>query len=447
MSFTSLGLSDKTLRAVFEVGYKAPTKIQEEAIPAILEGRDVVGIAQTGTGKTAGFTLPMIDILAAGRAKARMPRSLILAPTRELATQIGENFVKYGKYHKLSMALLIGGESLPEQKRVLNHGVDVLIATPGRMLDLFDRGLVIMNDIRVLVIDEADRMLDMGFMPDVKQIISYIKCRHQTLLFSATMDREIKDIAEQFMKFPKEIFVNPPSSAANTIDHLIIYTHEVSEKRHILVSLLSREEIQNGMIFCNKKREVDFIYNFLKRHKLLVGELHGDMSQYSRSEMIDSFRRGEIKLLVCSDVAARGLDLPDVSHVFNYDVPYKPEDYIHRIGRTGRAGKAGKAFTFITDEDFKFLDLIEERLKISIPLSMDFGFPTEFIKNRELSRKSKYKQAHKNPNKKRPIKSRIKGREGIEEKQGDSLVEGGSIVQEKKRAFGDYTPAFFNIKI
>lgn len=454
MTFTTLGLSDVTLKAVAEVGYTEPTSIQKQAIPPILEGRDVVGIAQTGTGKTAGFTLPMIDILASGRAKARMPRSLILAPTRELAAQIGENFVKYGKYHKLSMALLIGGESLPEQKRLLNHGVDVLIATPGRMMDLFERGLVIMNDIKVLVIDEADRMLDMGFIPDVKKIISWIKCRHQTLLFSATMDREIKDLAEQFMTFPKEIFVNPPSSAASTIKHTLIYTHEASEKRHILKELLDKEDVQNAMIFCNKKKDVETLFNILKKYKLPAAALHGDMSQYARSDTIEAFKKGDVKLLVCSDVAARGLDLPDVSHVFNYDAPFKSEDYVHRIGRTGRAGKEGKAFTLVTDIDFKVLDAIEELLKKSIPLSMDFGFPEDFAPRRAESRKNKYKLPHQNPNKRKPPAAKIKPAEAPKPKKdiaskADKASKKAKDKSPKKQesAFGDYTPAFFKIKI
>ncbi len=456
MSFTTLGLSELTLKAVAEVGYTEPTSIQEQAIPPILEGRDVVGIAQTGTGKTAGFTLPMIDILASGRAKARMPRSLILAPTRELATQIGENFVKYGKYHKLSMALLIGGESLPEQKRVLNHGVDVLIATPGRMMDLFDRGLVIMNDIKVLVIDEADRMLDMGFIPDVKKIISWIRCRHQTLLFSATMDKEIKELAEQFMTFPKEIFVTPPASAASTIKHTLIYTHEPAEKRQILRDLLAGEDVQNAMIFCNKKKDVEILLSFLKKYKLSVSALHGDMSQYARSDTIEAFKSGEVKFLVCSDVAARGLDLPDVSHVFNYDAPFKSEDYIHRIGRTGRAGKEGKAFTLVTDFDFKILDAIEELLQTAIPLSMDFGCPADFESSRQESRKNKYKISKQNPNKKKPPAAKIKVSE-TPKPPAQSPEKSKNKDNHKKpkdkpkktqeKAFGDYTPAFLKIKI
>jgi len=356
MSFETLGLSTEVLRAVTESGYTQPTPIQEKAIPYVLMGRDVMGVAQTGTGKTAGFTLPMIDILGSGRGRARMPRSLILEPTRELATQVAESFEKYGKYTKLSMALLIGGESMRDQQVILQRGVDVLIATPGRLLDLFDRGQILLADTKLLVIDEADRMLDMGFIPDVERIVSMLPTIRQTLFFSATMAPEIRKLADKFLMNPKEVSVAPPASPAKTVTQRALRCDsEPKAKRAALRELLRREdeETKSALIFCNRKRDVATVQRSLKRHGFDAEALHGDMAQPARTETLGRFRRGEIKLLVCSDVAARGLDIPAVSHVYNYDVPIHAEDYIHRIGRTGRAGRSGKAFSLFTPDDAK----------------------------------------------------------------------------------------------
>jgi len=401
MSFKELGLSDLTLKAITELGYTEPTPVQQLTIPHVLKGSDVVGIAQTGTGKTASFALPMLDILSSGKAKARMPRSLILAPTRELATQIGENFVKYGKYHKISMALLIGGESVTDQKKILSSGVDVLIATPGRMIDMFERGQIIMTGIKMVVIDEADRMLDMGFIPDVKKILSWVKTTRQVLLFSATMDKEIKEIAEKFMTFPKEIFVSNPSTAAKTVNHTVVYTADATRKRKILCDIINSENIKNAMIFCNKKREVSSLYNVLRDKHYSVCQFHGDMNQHIRTATIEAFKNGDFELFVCSDAAARGLDLPDVSHVFLYDAPYKPEDYVHRIGRTGRAGKEGKAFTLISDDDFKALAAVEKNLGRPVILNKDFGDPSLYKERKIAAAKSKFVPKG-NPNKHGP---------------------------------------------
>ncbi len=367
MSFKDLGLSHELVQAVGELGYDKPTPIQEKAIPYVLMGRDVLGCAQTGTGKTASFTLPMIDILASGRAKARMPRSLILEPTRELAAQVGESFEKYGSHHKLSMALLIGGESMAQQEKKLDRGVDVLIATPGRLIDLFERGKIIMADARILVIDEADRMLDMGFIPDVEKIVARLPFPHQTLFFSATMPPEIKKLADKFLLNPKEISVAPPASpAATVVQRLVRCRREPQAKRAALRQLIEREEIQTALIFCNRKRDVDILRRSLERHGYDAQALHGDMAQPKRMETLDDFRKGKIKFLVCSDVAARGLDIPAVSHVFNFDVPSHAEDYIHRIGRTGRAGRSGASFTIATSEDGKLLAAVERMLKRKI---------------------------------------------------------------------------------
>ena len=376
MHFSDLGLSDEVLRAVGDAGYTTPTPIQEQAIPIVLTGRDILGCAQTGTGKTASFTLPMIDILAKGRAKARMPRSLILEPTRELAAQVAENFVTYGKYNKLTKALLIGGESLADQVKVVDRGVDVLIATPGRLLDLFERGRLLLRDVKILVIDEADRMLDMGFIPDVEKIVSLIPKIRQTLFFSATMPPEIKRLADAFLTNPKQISVAKPASTADTITQgVVIVRHQdgkrpgggQKEKRAALRNLMRREPVKNALIFCNRKRDVGVVCRSLTRHGFNAGQLHGDMAQPARMETLGRFKKGEIQFLVCSDVAARGLDIQEMSHVFNFDLPTHAEDYVHRIGRTGRAGREGRAFSIATPEEGKYLSAIEKLIGKPIP--------------------------------------------------------------------------------
>ncbi|HYC15391.1 MAG TPA: DEAD/DEAH box helicase [Stellaceae bacterium] len=368
MSFVDLGLSTEVLEAVRDAGYETPTPIQEQAIPYVLMGRDVLGCAQTGTGKTAGFTLPMIDILAAGRARARMPRSLILEPTRELAAQVAQSFEVYGKYHKLSMALLIGGESFTDQEKKLDRGVDVLIATPGRLIDLFERGKILLSDVKILVIDEADRMLDMGFIPDVERIVSLIPRIRQTLFFSATMPPEIRRLADAFLLNPKEISVAPPASPAETVSQALLVVGEL-DKRETLRRLLRHENVKNALIFCNRKRDVDILYRSLAKHDFNVAALHGDMAQSKRTETLERFKNGDVQLLVASDVAARGLDVEGLSHVFNFDVPHHAEDYVHRIGRTGRAGKPGCAYTIATPEDGKAVTAIETLIRKEIPRS------------------------------------------------------------------------------
>jgi len=358
-TFQDLGLSEGLLTSLTEAGYTHPTPIQAKAIPAVLMMRDVMGCAQTGTGKTASFTLPMIDVLAEGQGRAKMPRSLILSPTRELAAQIAENFQKYTRNHSLKMALLIGGESMRDQEDALNKGVDVLIATPGRMLDLFDRGAIILNDVKIFVIDEADRMLDMGFIPDIETIVSKLPKNRQTLMFSATMPDEIRKLADKFLDNPKEITVAPPSSTASTVEHRVLHCGP-REKRNNLRTLLEQDPPESAIIFCNRKRDIGVLVRSLKRHGYSAGELHGDLSQPVRMDTLEKFKAGDISLLVCSDVAARGIDVASVSHVFNFDVPNHPEDYVHRIGRTGRAGRDGKAVMFATNNDDKALAAIED---------------------------------------------------------------------------------------
>jgi superfamily II DNA/RNA helicase len=364
--FSDLGLSEEVLRAIADMGYRHPTPIQEQAIPYVLMGRDVMGTAQTGTGKTAGFTLPMLDILSGSRARARMPRSLILEPTRELALQVAENFVQYGKYLKLTHALIIGGESMSDQKDVLNRGVDVLIATPGRLLDMFDRGTILLTDTRLLVIDEADRMLDMGFIPDVERIVSMLPKTRQTLFFSATMGPEIRRLVDAFLTNPKEIAVSRTASVATTITEGLALVAE-HDKREALRRLIRSQNVQNALIFCNRKRDVDILHKSLTKHHFDAGALHGDMAQTVRFSTLEKFKANELRLLVCSDVAARGLDIGGLSHVFNFDVPIHAEDYVHRIGRTGRAGLEGKAFTIASPEDRYAVEQIEKLINHPIP--------------------------------------------------------------------------------
>ncbi len=367
-TFSDLGLSQKVLSAVTDAGYTIPTPIQAGAIPPALQRRDILGIAQTGTGKTASFVLPMLTILEKGRARARMPRTLILEPTRELAAQVAENFDKYGKNHKLNVALLIGGVSFDEQDRKLERGADVLIATPGRLLDHCERGKLLMTGVEVLVIDEADRMLDMGFIPDIERIAKLIPFTRQTLFFSATMPPEIQKLADRFLQNPERIEVARPSSTAKTVTQRFVAAHAKDyEKRSKLRDLIrAQQELKNAIIFCNRKKDVADLFRSLDRHGFSVGALHGDMDQRSRMTMLANFKDGNIQLLVASDVAARGLDIPDVSHVFNFDVPIHAEDYVHRIGRTGRAGRSGAAFTLVTKRDTKFSDAIEKLIGQSV---------------------------------------------------------------------------------
>jgi superfamily II DNA/RNA helicase len=369
MSFSNLGLSDKVLAAVAGAGYTTPTPIQEQSIPHVLARRDVLGIAQTGTGKTAAFVLPMLTLLERGRARARMPRTLILEPTRELAAQVKENFDKYGVGQKLNVALLIGGVSFGDQDLKLTRGVDVLIATPGRLLDHFERGRLLLSGCELLIIDEADRMLDMGFIPDIERIGKLVPFTRQTLFFTATMPPEIQRIADTFLHNPVRVEVARPATAAATITQLLCETgRDPHEKRDTLRRLIrGADNFKNAIIFCNRKREVAQLHRSLQRHKFNAVALHGDMDQPARMAALDAFRKGEAKLLIASDVAARGLDIPDVSHVFNFDVPHHPDDYVHRIGRTGRAGKLGTAITIVAPVDTKSVTAIEKLTGQTIP--------------------------------------------------------------------------------
>ncbi|RSV43928.1 ATP-dependent helicase [Sphingomonas sp. ABOLE] len=361
MSFADLGLSDDLLRAVTDAGYTEPTPIQRQAIPSVLMGKDLIGIAQTGTGKTAAFVLPMIDVLGEGRTRALMPRSLILEPTRELAAQVAENFEKYGVNHKLSMALLIGGVQMGDQVKALEKGVDVLIATPGRLMDLYGRGKILLTGCSLLVIDEADRMLDMGFIPDIEEICTKLPKVRQTLLFSATMPPPIKKLADRFLSDPKTIEVARPASTNTNITQRIVQVSATAHvKRDVLRRLLQQDEVSNAIIFCNRKTTVRDLNKSLKKHGFRSAEIHGDMDQSARIAELDRFKNGDVNILVASDVAARGIDVKGVSHVFNFDAPWHPDDYVHRIGRTGRGGATGTAYTLVTPEDAENIAEIEK---------------------------------------------------------------------------------------
>lgn len=390
-SFSDLGLSPEVLQAVIDAGYDTPTPIQAQAIPVALAGRDVLGIAQTGTGKTAAFTLPMIDRLAAGRSKARMPRSLVIAPTRELADQVAASFEKYAKGRNLSWALLIGGVSFADQERKLDRGVDVLIATPGRLLDHFERGKLLLSGVQIMVVDEADRMLDMGFIPDIERIFKLTPAKKQTLFFSATMPPEITRLTAQFLNEPVRIEASRPATTGENISQFLarIPSSDPAAKRMALRALVERADVKNGIVFCNRKSEVDVVAKSLKQHGFDAAAIHGDLDQSVRTRTLENFRKGELRLLVASDVAARGLDIPDVSHVFNFDVPHHADDYVHRIGRTGRAGRSGQTFMIITPADSRGLDKVLKligKAPAEVVLDLDFSQARSEPRGRERDR-------------------------------------------------------------
>ncbi len=366
MNFSDLGLGQKTLQGVQDAGYTTPTPIQQNVIPYVLARHDLFGCAQTGTGKTASYTLPLLDLLEKGRARARMPRVLVLAPTRELAQQIAEHFESYGNHHKTNLALVIGGSSMIQQERTLSGNIDILIATPGRLLDLVERGKVMLMGVEVLVIDEADRMLDMGFIPDIEKLVKLLPTNRQTLMFSATVAPEVRKLADTFLKNPKEITVSAPATTSSNIQQFVVKTTSL-QKRQTLRTIIQKENIKTAIIFCNRKKDIATLCSSLKRHKFNVASLHGDLTQNIRSETLDAFKKGAISFLIASDVAARGIDVEDLPYVFNFDVPMNPEEYVHRIGRTGRAGKEGKAFTFITSSEQNSLKTIQKLIGMEIP--------------------------------------------------------------------------------
>ncbi|CAK01336.1 DEAD/DEAH box helicase [Bartonella tribocorum] len=458
-SFDDLGLSEKVINAVKSAGYTVPTPIQSETIPHVLQRKDVLGIAQTGTGKTASFVLPMLTLLEKGRARARMPRTLILEPTREIAAQVEENFDKYGINHRLNVALLIGGVSFEHQDRKLERGADVLIATPGRLLDHFERGKLLLMGVEILVIDEADRMLDMGFIPDIERICKLTPFTRQTLFFSATMAPEITKLTKQFLHSPVSVEVTKASSTATTVTQRLVKSGNKSwDKRAVLRELIQNEgsKLQNAIIFCNRKRDISELFRSLIKHNFNVGALHGDMDQYSRMNTLADFKNNKLTLLVASDVAARGLDIPAVSHVFNYDVPTHAEDYIHRIGRTGRANRLGKAFTIVTKADQKYINAIEEMSHEKIEwLNGDLSTLSTDDQTEDSVVKKKSSQSSKKKAPKEPI---AHPKKTVKENKIDYIknVKGKEKPSEQQRlrknrnyaplGFGDDIPAFMLIK-
>ncbi|WP_375705157.1 DEAD/DEAH box helicase [Bartonella sp. AA86SXKL] len=458
-SFDDLGLSAKVINAVKSAGYTSPTPIQSETIPHVLQRKDVLGIAQTGTGKTASFVLPMLTLLEKGRARARMPRTLILEPTREIAAQVEENFDKYGINHRLNVALLIGGVSFELQDRKLERGADVLIATPGRLLDHCERGKLLLMGVEILVIDEADRMLDMGFIPDIERICKLTPFTRQTLFFSATMAPEITKLTKQFLHSPVSVEVTKASSTATTITQRLVKSGNKSwDKRAVLRELIQNEgaELQNAIIFCNRKRDISELFRSLIKHNFNVGALHGDMDQYSRMNTLADFKNNKLTLLVASDVAARGLDIPAVSHVFNYDVPTHAEDYIHRIGRTGRANRSGKAFTIVTKADQKYINAIEEMSNEKIEwLNGDLSTLIADAQTEDIVVKKKSSKSSKKTAPKEPVAHTKKS---VEENKTEYIKNANNkkkpSEQQRSRknknytplGFGDDIPAFMLIK-
>ena len=443
--FTDLHLDPKVLDAITDAGYDTPTPIQEKAIPHALMAKDVLGIAQTGTGKTAAFTLPMISILAQGRARARMPRSLVLCPTRELAAQVAENFEIYGKNHKLTMALLIGGVSFKDQDKLIDRGVDVLIATPGRLIDHFERGKLMLTGIEIMVVDEADRMLDMGFIPDIERIFKLTPFTRQTLFFSATMPPEITRLTEEFLHNPERVEVARQSTASDTITQKVVSWKATSkdrsdkEKRDVLRGLIdaetAAEKLTNAIVFCNRKSNVDIVAKSLTKHGYNAAAIHGDLDQKVRMRTLDGFRSGDIKILVASDVAARGLDIPNVSHVFNFDVPIHSEDYVHRIGRTGRAGRTGDSLTLCLPYEEKYLEKIEELIKMKI----DRIDPPEGAIREPRERRPRREDDKSDKPRRSPRRRSEKPAEAQDAPQADAAPEVEAKAQEPKRG-RDETP-------
>ena len=454
MKFDELGLAPEIMNAINDAGYTTPTPIQAEAIPHVIAGRDVLGIAQTGTGKTASFTLPMIHRLMRGHAKARMPRTLILEPTRELAAQVADNFDIYGKNTKLTKALLIGGVSFADQEKAIMRGADVLIATPGRLLDHVERGGVLLRGVEVLVIDEADRMLDMGFIPDIERIVKLLPFTRQTLFFSATMPPEITRLTQQFLSAPARVEVAPPSSTNKNVSQRLISVSK-SQKLKTLKKLFDEEDITNGIIFCNRKRDIGDLLNALQKNGYPVVSLHGDMDQHMRLKMLNRFKDGEATYLIASDVAARGLDIPAVSHVFNYDVPTHAEDYVHRIGRTGRAGRKGSAITLFTKEDGKYIDAIEKLINRKIDVSKTNITPEDIPSDKDEKAASKSRRKNEDKGYKKGERKGLAAfsKNKKEKKQANNAPRStNKPVQEETRAnnapvgFGENVPAFLKDK-
>ena len=372
-AFRALGLSEEVLRAVRDAGYSEPTPIQSQAIPLILRGRDVMGLAQTGTGKTAAFTLPIIERLAGGPRRTRV---LILTPTRELCVQVEASFKKYARHAPLAVASVYGGVPLDPQEQQLRAGVDVVVATPGRLIDHLERQNVTFDDLEVLVLDEADRMLDMGFAPQINRVVSDVPPYRQTLLFSATMPPEVEALARKYLRKPVVVQVGRRSAAANSVKHYV-YPVPRERKSALLADLLKREAMESVLVFTRTKHGADRVVRHLEREGIRAAAMHADKTQPQRTRALDDFKAGRVRVLVATDIAQRGLDITGITHVINYDVPQQAEDYVHRIGRTGRAASEGDAFTFMSPDEIAMVRTIERVIgqeipRISVP-GFDFG--------------------------------------------------------------------------
>jgi len=376
MQFEEFGLIEPLMRAIGEEGYATPTPIQEQAIPHVLAGSDLLGCAQTGTGKTAAFALPILQRLYNTKTDGpRVIRSLVVSPTRELAAQIGDSFAAYGRHTGLRHVTIFGGVRSGPQRKAIAKGIDILVATPGRLLDLVGQGVVKLDHVEVLVLDEADRMLDMGFIDDVRRIVRLLPRERQTLFFSATMPYEIQHLADSILRNAVEIRIAPEAPAAETVDQTVYFV-ERGQKHLLLAHLLTDEAVSRGLVFTRTKRSADRLTRTLRESQIPVDVIHSDRSQSERERALDRFKKGHVRVLVASDIASRGLDVDDISHVINYDMPEEPETYVHRIGRTGRAGAAGQAFSFCGIEERCYLDQIEKLIRRPLPATSDHPFPS-----------------------------------------------------------------------
>jgi ATP-dependent RNA helicase RhlE len=417
MSFKALGLSDALLEAVSKKGYTDPSPIQQKAIPLILERKDVLASAQTGTGKTAGFALPILQILAESRPLRKRPvRSLILTPTRELAAQVLEDFRKYGAYVDIRSTVIFGGVNANPQIRTLRQGVEVLVATPGRLLDLENQGAVSLAKVEILVLDEADRMLDMGFLRDIKKILSLLPNRRQNLLFSATFSKEIKQLAGNFLHNPVLVEATPEKITAEKVDQLI-YKTDKSKKTTLAIKLISEGNWNQVLIFTRTKHGANRLCKKLESAGIRSAAIHGNKSQGARTKALSGFKSGAVRVLVATDIAARGLDIPLLPHVINYELPNIPEDYVHRIGRTGRAGASGEAISIVSVDEFEYLRSIEKLLRLKLDSETIEGFePTESLQQ-VLDKKSENKANHNSNNRSRNHRDKSKHNGGFNKRR------------------------------
>lgn len=428
MEFKDLGINEKILQALTEQGYQKPTPIQEQAIPALLKHQDLIGLAQTGTGKTAAFAVPTLQNLkqkAFDRNGKRKIRTLVLTPTRELAIQIQENFEMYGKYMDLRSTVIFGGVAQRYQVKALRNGVDILIATPGRLEDLMSQGYIDLSHIEIFILDEADRMLDMGFINDVKRIIKKLPKKKQTLLFSATMPSEISSIAEMLLNHPTTVAVTPVSSTVETVDQSVYYVDQ-RNKTQLLIDVLENKSFDSVLVFTRTKRGADRVARDLCRSNINAVAIHGDKSQGARQRALSGFKDGTINVMVATDIAARGIDINELKYVVNYELPEVPETYVHRIGRTGRAGFSGSAISFCNFEEIPLLKDIERVIRMRVPVVKSHNYPLldKTIKDGKISKKKKAKleriKAEESKTKKKPTKqkdSKSKGKPKKKEKE------------------------------